>query len=187
MKDLKLRLTSVSPLVMHNGELANPFNEFTQKIKKISGKRGKTDADLKEMARLEFFGGLYTVNDAVIIPGIAIEAMLKMAARKSKEGKKVETGLYCEDAKLEYKGPRSANKLWDDKKFVFQTIVVVQRSRILRTRPIFPEWKAEVKLSYDEHIMNEEDVLRFAKIAGEIIGLLDWRPKFGRFSAEKIK
>ena len=146
MKDLKLRFTSVSPLVMHNGELANPFNEFSRKIKKISGKRGKTEADLKEIAKLEFHGGLYTVNGSVIIPGIAIEAMLKMAARKSKEGKKVETGLYVEDAKLEYKGPQKANKLWNDKKFIFQTMVVVQRSRILRTRPIFPEWKATIQL-----------------------------------------
>ncbi len=70
MKDLKLKFTSVSPLVMHNGELANPFNEFTQKIKKISSKRGKTEADMKEMARLEFHGGLYTTNGFVIIPGI---------------------------------------------------------------------------------------------------------------------
>ena len=56
----KFRLTSVAPLLMHNGQLSDPLNPWAQAIKRITDKRKKTLADLEEVGRLEWYGGLYS-------------------------------------------------------------------------------------------------------------------------------
>lgn len=35
-KKLKFQITGVSPLLLHNGQLADPMNKFSQAMKKIS-------------------------------------------------------------------------------------------------------------------------------------------------------
>ena len=49
MKILKFRFESVSPLLQHDDKMANPFNDYTKRMKAISSKRKKTDDDLMEM------------------------------------------------------------------------------------------------------------------------------------------
>ena len=53
MKILKFRFESVSPLLQHDDKMANPFNDYTKRMKAISSKRKKTDDDLMEIARIE--------------------------------------------------------------------------------------------------------------------------------------
>ena len=48
MKILKFRFESVSPLLQHDDKMANPFNDYTKRMKAISSKRKKTDDDLME-------------------------------------------------------------------------------------------------------------------------------------------
>ena len=47
---LRFKFISVAPLLCHNGQLADPLNDLVRQMKKISGKREKTDADLEELA-----------------------------------------------------------------------------------------------------------------------------------------
>lgn len=56
MQELSFRIAGVSPLLMHNGRLVNPADEYARKMKEVSSKRKKTDADYEEMGRLEWFG-----------------------------------------------------------------------------------------------------------------------------------
>jgi len=75
---------------MHNGQLADPSNWYSRAIKAISGKRGKTEADYQEMARLEWMGSLYLAQGVPCIPGYVLEATLigrGGAARKEKMGR----------------------------------------------------------------------------------------------------
>jgi hypothetical protein len=58
-------------------------------------------------------------------------------------------------------------------------------SRVIRTRPIFREWSAELVVKFLPSLLNEKDVRSFLVTAGEQIGLLDWRPRFGRFSVSR--
>jgi hypothetical protein len=51
MQKSKFRLTSESPLLLHNGQTADPSNRFSKEMKKISGKRGKTDADFEQLSK----------------------------------------------------------------------------------------------------------------------------------------
>jgi hypothetical protein len=54
-------------------------------MKRVSGKRAKTDADFEELARLEFLGGLYLHNGEPCLPGEVIEAALVEAAARCGE------------------------------------------------------------------------------------------------------
>ena len=50
---LCFKIVGVAPLVMHNGELANPMSEGAKALKRVTGKKAKTDADHAEIARVE--------------------------------------------------------------------------------------------------------------------------------------
>ena len=184
LKDLKIRIKGTRPLLMHNSRLADPFDPIARKMKEISQRRKKTDEELETLALLEWRGGIYEKDGKVIIPSRAIEAALRNAARKRRKGKDAERAVHAEDAALEYEGPENIDELWDAGQFCHSAIVRVGPSRLTRTRPVFDEWGAEISLRYDSSVFNEGDVCALAKTAGEEIGLLEWRPKYGLFSVE---
>lgn len=187
-KDLSLKITGVSPLILHNGQLANPLNKWTRLIKPISKKRLKTDADFEQMARLEWFGGMYLHNGLPCLPGEVLEAAFINGARKSKLGKQTQAGLMCPDNyPIIYIGPTDLDELWADENFRLISKVKIGQSSVMRTRPIFREWACEFTLRYDDSLLNEREVLEMVKVTGEQIGLCDWRPKFGRFILENGK
>lgn len=185
MKEITTTWTGIRPLVMHNGELANPVGRFSRAIKEISGKRKKTEADFEAMARLEFEGGLYwDEQEGAVVPSDCLEACIQGGAKKSKLGKDVQAAVFVRDAVvvLRYDGPRSIDKMYSDRRFVLQKGVKVTTSRIIRTRPMFPTgWSVTFTLEYDEEIINEAALQRAMRDAGALVGLGDWRPKFGRF------
>ena len=184
---LKFRLTGVSPLVCHNGRLANPLDPMAKALKAVSGKRGKTDADFEEMARIEFLGSLYVGEDGPCIPGEMLEAMLTAAAKKNKRGPQAKAGLLSDGMhRLNYEGPRTPDLLWADEGFRLVAGVRVGQARIMRTRPIFRDWSSEIFVDFLPGQLNRGEVAEMVRIAGEVVGLGDWRPRFGRFTAETL-
>ena len=92
-----------------------------------------------------------------------------------------------ETVKVSYEGPKNKDKMFEDPSFVLRKGVKVQTSRIIRIRPMIPTgWSITFTLEYDESILNEKSILKAMNDAGALIGLGDWRPKFGRFVSEVI-
>lgn len=183
------RLHSQLPgLLMHNGQSANPTNQFAKAIKQISSKRSKTDADFEAMAKLEFMASLYLYEDSgPSLPAENITAMLIKAAQTQRKGKTAASGLFVmEHARLEYDGPRTPEELWKEERFRHVALVNVQRARIARTRPIFKTWTALVKVTYEDQQVNEAQLDEWFLIAGEQVGIGDWRPRFGRFTVTEV-
>lgn len=65
---------------------------------------------------------------------------------------------------------------------------VVQRSGVMRSRPMFENWCCKLALEVDtEMLPNTDIVTQVLNIAGKIIGVMDWRPEklgiYGRFTA----
>ena len=184
---LKYQLTSDAALIQHNGQTADPLNKWAKALKQISSKRKKTDADYEEMARLEFFASLYMGQDGPVIPANVIESLLVKAAMKSNEGPVAKMACFClEHASLRYDGPRTAQDLWEDERFRFSAIVRVQSSRVARMRPIFPEWAALLSFNIEDTLVNPARVDDWMYVAGTQIGIGDWRPRYGRFTAERL-
>lgn len=187
-KVAKFQLKSECPLILHNGELANPLNPLVKQMKKVSGKRIKTDADFKQLGKFEFMGGLYLDEKlGVILPSDMIEAALIGGAKKFTEGTSAKQGMYVANHhKLIFDGPQEPEKMWKDGRFTFQKMVKVKQSRILRTRPIFNEWSAEVEVLYEPSNVDLSQLAKWFVPAGKIIGIGDWRPRYGRFEVKAL-
>lgn len=185
IEKLSFKIRGVAPLVQHNGQLADPGNRWARAIKEISSKRKKVEADYEEMARLEWMGGLYLHKGEPCIPGYVLEGALigrGSAARKQRMGKEAAAGLYVvQNFPLEYDGPRDPTELWETEGFQLRSLVRVGQARIMRTRPVFEEWAATVVVEIDPELVNPKDAKHWMEIAGAQVGLMDWRPKCGRF------
>ena len=180
------KIVGTTPLVMHRGGLVDPLDEFTKRIKRISKKRNKTESDLEELAHLEFLGGLYTEDGKVIIPRTVFKATMRDAGKKYKRGKDVTKGVRIQNNFiLDYPGPDDPEELWKDKKFRLTVPCKVQQAKIMRTRPMFPEWSAKVEVYFDEAIFNEEEIAQIIEEAGNGCFLMEWFGEYGGFSVEK--
>lgn len=184
---LEVTIEGTCPTLQHNGQMADPLNEWAKKLKAVSGKRKKTDEDHEEMSRIEFFGSLYLDKDLrVCWPSENIESMLNAAARKRKEGPQARTGMMVTgDFPLTYTGPETAEELWQHGGFILRCACGVNGSRVMRTRPLFRDWSLRFTVMHDPKIVNADIVLQWCDIAGREVGLSDWRPKFGRFQVVK--
>lgn len=191
MEQITFRLTSAAPLLMHNAQLVDPLNTWTREIKRISGKRKKVEADHAELARVEYLGSLYMTKVGSkmrpCIPSTMVEACLINAARTQKRGRQVQAGVVVpDDAVLIYDGPTNADALAADPLFTLRAPAKVGTARIMRTRPMFKNWKADICVSYHSSDLDADILVDLMRIAGEIIGMGDWRPKFGRFTVERL-
>ena len=76
--------------------------------------------------------------------------------RLTKEGKNIERGVLRVSRKnrLEYDGPRSREKMWDDVRFRHRAIVKVGTSKVVRTRPKFVGWSTVVTVDFDSSIID---------------------------------
>lgn len=182
-----MTLTGTEPLLMHNARLADPLDPATKALRAVSSKRVKTDDDREEMARLEFIGGLYLDPDVgPYVPGENIERCLVDGGKITKSGRKVTQGVFVKTNinPIAYPGPRDPEGLWADVNFRLVKSVKVTTSRVMRTRPMFRQWKLDAEGVLDTAVLSLEDLRSIAETAGSRIGLGDYRPRYGRFVAE---
>lgn len=184
LQKLKCRIVGLLPLIQHRGGLANPLDPHTKAMKAISGKRKKVDADFEQLSKLEFLGSLYTFDGCIVIPDFMLEATIIEGARKEKQGKVALAAIFAKHAVLEYDGPQEPEKLWEAEQFRYIVGVRVGQARVMRTRPKFDKWAANIELEYEDSMIDRDNVLRMFRTAGEQIGIGDRRPKFGRFRVE---
>jgi len=193
MKQIKTKWTGIRPLVMHNGLMADPLNPYTRRIKEIvrKGSKKMTDADYEDRDLLEWEAGLYWSEEhGPVIPSDNIERCIQLGAQKSRLGKDVQAAALCSESeiKVEYSGPRQKDKMYADPRFILRKGVAIQKSRLIRTRPMIPTgWSLTFVVEYDESILNQKYLVKAMQDAGALIGLGDWRPKFGRFSVEILE
>lgn len=187
-KSVKYQLTGVAPLLMHNGQTADPLNRFSKMLKAITSKRSKTDADLMEMARIEFHAGIYTSSDGtVVVPAKNLIACLTNGAKKSKLGSQFKSAVFVfSDSALEFEDKgKSVSELWEMEKYTSRVGVSVGQATCIRTRPIFEKWELDVEVHFNPELVNEESITKAFQDAGIQCGLGDWVPQHGRFRVLK--
>lgn len=171
-------------LLMHNGQLADPLNEYAKALKEVTSRKKKSDDDHLNIAKIEFMGGLYFSDDiGPYLPCEIIDAVLIEGARKKKRGRDFESSVRVVETqvKLEYAGPRTREGLWADKKWRDRRAVVIGMARTIRTRPLFPEWKVSFHIEIFPSAINVSDVREALEDAGMFVGICDYRPRFGVF------
>lgn len=180
------------PLIMHNGRLANPLDEHTKALKAATKKRQKTDEDFIEAARIEFIGSLYfDANEGPVLPCDNLQSCMVEGARTRKNGQVFESQVEILPGdlgpgdtfgyRLDYKGPRDAEGLWNDERFRLVKGAKVGMSRVMRTRPKFNRWSCTFKIEVADGGPPGEMIREALEDAGRIKGICDWTPRYGRF------
>src|SRR5574337_157550 len=83
------------PLLMHNGQLADPLNEHSKAVSEAvsEAKTGKTPEAWGIAYKAEFMGGLYLDEQGrPCLPGELLEGVLIAGAKAMKRGPKVRAG-----------------------------------------------------------------------------------------------
>lgn len=197
MEQLELHLTGIAPLLMHRPITVNPLDPQTREIKKYTGKRTKTPEDHEIIARLEWEAGLY--HDAEVgpyIPGVNVETCLRDAGKITRQGSAVTRGVVVPVDRLPllYDGPRGngngVQELWDANLKDYR-VVGNQQNSVMRCRPCFKpnnaKWEVKVPILIEPTILDPDDLIELARRAGMMIGLGDYRPRFGRFSVKAVR
>ncbi len=205
MKQVKVEIQGVAPLMLNNIVKADPLHPITKAIKEYSKKRTKTEEDFLIMSQLEWLGALYPEKDGdfvidgnqlilegfgyPIIKGNMIESCLIAGAKKHKLGQAFKAGVFCDDnPRIRFEGEADIPTLYGNRKFVDTRNAKLQgKTTIFVTRAIFPEWKLEFVLSYLPDLINTSDIKRAVEIAGQQSALGTYRPQFGRFVLNSFK
>lgn len=190
---MRIEMVGTQPLLMHNIQLADDQNTIVKAIKELTAKRTrKTEDDKLEIDRLSFLGGMYWDEDlGPYIPAENIFRCLMEAGSLTRDGKKVERGVIFlqTKAQLEYEGPRDPDVLWGEdgkSRFVDRRMVAVQRQRIPRVRPIFPNWAASLDVEIDTEVIDLPMFESIVRKAGRMIGLGDYRRFYGKFDGKVV-
>jgi len=94
---------------------------------------------------------------------------------------------------LTYKGfgegapPRDAEELWKDQNYRLIKPARIGTVKVPRCRPLFQQWSFEANGLLDTEILDLDDFKAVVIVAGQIVGLGDWRPErggsYGKFTA----
>lgn len=195
MEQLTLHITGQSPLLMHGPRTVNPLDDMTKEIKRYTGKRKKTEEDHLAIARLEWEAGLYfEAGVGPYLPGVNVLKCLRDSGALTKLGTAVNRAVIISEEKLpvlcasqnggaRWSKTSTVQQLWDANLKDFRR-VGNQKNSVMRCRPMFPTWAIEVGLIVETSILDREDLVSIAERAGVMIGLGDYRPRFGRFEVE---
>lgn len=187
---VRLAITGIQWLLMSNQRAADPTNDLVKEYKAIYQKRKKTDEDLIQLSELEFILRIYhEENRGPYIPAINLKRCIQDGAKRSKQGKTVDEGLQTIEAQfpLIYSGPRGIKELQADKNFRDTRLVGVDGRLTLRTRPCFREWGLVGEFRMIPEVLSLSDLKSYAQQAGELKGLGDYRPEYGKFTVDLVE
>lgn len=202
MKHFTFTIVGRSPMIVHNGGNISPLHPCNKLKSEYTKKRKKTDDDHINIARIEWFQSLYLDRpldlqvtgeeekfyDAnkerpnVVLPIKCIRACVKSGAKLSRNGKAVDRAVQFTDVDF-YRPSDSGkrlsfpdiNKMSDDLDYIDETVMSVQRSKVVRYRAIFKKWAATVHGALAEEMLNTEDLTQAIQMAGDFEGINDSR------------
>lgn len=189
MEQIKIRVTGTAPLLMHSDRLANPLLPEAKAHKELTSKRKKTDEDHLAIARSEFVAGAYwSEQDGFYVPGQNFDATFWSGAKLQKMGVHWKRGaLVLENrVKLLHSGADTPEQLWESPEFVDVRGVKVGTAKVMRYRPVFLEWAAELTVSINTDVLNVVEAKKAIEDGGGLIGVCDYRPRFGRFEVAYV-
>lgn len=189
MLSMTLRLEGSRALLMRHHRLSNPHHEMTVALREAR-MQPKTDTTYAQMRRLEWFGGLVTdLKGRVALSEDMILAAGVDGAKFIGRERGVRAAVIGQDPffALEYDGPSDIEALYNGGKHQdYRVVTHSEQRRSMRMRPRFDVWAVNVVLLVDETVLDPRDVVRAYETAGRLVGIGDFRPRFGRFTVELI-
>lgn len=201
IKKFEITIEGITPLIMHCDKACNPLHPITKKMKEITSIRKKTDEHHLALSRIEFEAATYyDENIGIYMPSKCLQGCIKAAAKKYKLGKQTKAVILSEAVgyPLEPHSKKSIEDLYQytnksgDHTYVFIENLVVGTARIMRTRPIFSEWKVNFALYLDPELLPENELRMILDTAGNEYGLCELRPgratgNYGKFKIARFE
>jgi CRISPR/Cas system CMR subunit Cmr6 (Cas7 group RAMP superfamily) len=195
MAVMKVKLTSLQPLLMHSAAGINPMNPLTKEMKSLTSKRKKTDEDHQRILEISYEMALYYDDEmqCPYIPSTCLEGTLRNAAKKIRRGTDVISSITVtpNNIPLEYDGVKKKKDLMEA--FKVGKFCDIRNGRnpstgsgITLCRPRFDKWAITCEIDYDEGVFNEDEIKALLIVGGTKIGLCDYRPKYGTFAAKIV-
>lgn len=152
-QQIRFVLRGTSPLLCHNPQMVDPECVWNREIKTYTSKRKKTDDDMKQIERLEWYGGIYTaeIDGSVMVtqPTSKVRKCLINAAKISRQGKQIERAVIATELNVPL--------LYDDREYLTDITAELDRlqrspvynsrlsvgignKRVMRVRPQFSRW-----------------------------------------------
>ena len=192
-----VEIAGIRPIIMHSGTGLDPKLPANIEKAEITRRKGsnRTESDDARLAELECQLSFWLTEeaDAPTIPAQALRSCIETGARKLKQGPQVREGMIVSSVDGFFYDREKYGATIEElgKTTQFTTGVVVQRSRVLRTRAKFDTpWSCSFTLDCDDDLVDRDRLVAWLDIAGRRIGLGDWRPEksgdYGRFETVRI-
>lgn len=191
---LNCHIRGIVPTIMANGAMADPTYYWAKVARDIKKgvKRGEvmTETQASNYYHALFVGQLYLLKDNAIPywPAENVEGMIRRGAMKSKKGPVAKICLTVdENFPLIYDGPKDADGLWGDERFVFKSRIGGKNGTTINCRCRFPQWEFKFSFLLDTEQADPSEVRRWIEDAGSYVGLSAWTPKHGRFEVVSLE
>ena len=189
MKTIRVKINGVSPILMNNPQGVNPLHPLVIEKAKITSKRSKdkTEEDYAVISDLEWRIGIYwDANVGLYVPNECIMGTLVDGAKMNRNGSTVLKAVQVSESiiPLDIGEQQNYEKMLNDVRFRDVRSVVINRSRVIKTRPRFNTWRCEFDMVYDESVIDVATIALAFENAGKYCGLFDNRKNgYGRYTA----
>lgn len=173
MKEYEVEVTGIAPLLMHRFIIEEHSEGASKKKKKVYD--AKEDAENCCYRTKE--GKIYLPSEWFYA------ALVKVGSKQTYEGKKTYKDLFKSGLVV-----TPDEIILEPQNYEIDSrAVVIQRARIVRSRPRFEKWSASFKIQVLEEDLVSAQVLKEALDDAGMNGVGDYRPRFGRFMLSKFK
>lgn len=194
LRTATIKIQGIAPLMFSSIESANILNPLAKEAREIMDKPANSRSDAENGRLLDLQWRLATYTDAdgdVCLPSDNLDRMLVDAAPKVKKmlAARIKAGVFTvAPAKLKHGGGKF-DKLAVDPAYRLVKLMSVSKTnkaKVLRCRPLFAQWSAIARQSFDDELIDSSMLERIWNTAGVQVGLCDSRPRCGRFTVESF-
>ena len=178
MKKIKVKLVGVTDLLMNSPK---SMLEPEQAIKIKNKKYDKTEEAERVSYRNE--------EGYLFVPNTAVKGCIINAASYKKVGRHALRPIIAGGVRIPHEEILiSVNGEHIKDYDIDLRTVVIQRARVVKSRPRIKNWELNLEIQYNEQLLPDPEVIRLVlEEGGERVGLLDFRPqKTGEFGTFKV-
>lgn len=185
-------INGIAPLLLNNPQTVDRFNKYSKRMSVINAKKTRrTDEDYMELREIEIRSKIFFDEEGIYVPATWMNASLeKISNAVAKISKATMRGaVFSNDTKLRliYE---NQNKVKTPEDIVrndeFHHLMNIKQGqvRIMKAYPKFEGWSFSGSIDYDDTIVDRSALQRLLEHASKYGGYGDFRPTFGRATAE---
>lgn len=193
MRTAKISIKGVTPLLQNNPQTVDRFNRFSKRMAQINAKKTRrTDDDYLELREIEMESKVY-FDDVIGVYAPSswlAEAVATAAFKVAKISRAdIRGAMFTTEDKmvLSYKDSNKVKAITDivSNQTFRQMLTLPQgQVRVVKAFPIFHQWSFATDLEFDDKIIDPDSLTRIVEHTAKYGGFGDFRPKFGRATAE---